>query len=226
MDNKENIIDAEFTEDKSIKYINGKPIYYSTGQVADILCENDSTIRYWCIQFNNILNIKTSGRNRQFTETDIEKLRYIQKLLRKDNFTIKQVQEIATEQQLDLIGNNKVEKDNFMIQAIAKALTIELDNKFQLIQDQLNTSLELKLNEAKQKQSEEINQLKLDLSNKIEENQKLMEAIIKEQNSKAEKRDIELVNSLKQVQEITKRQYELHQKENENKGFFKRLFGK
>lgn len=226
MDNKENIIDAEFTEDKSIKYINGKPIYYSTGQVADILRENDSTIRYWCIQFNNILNIKTSGRNRQFTETDIEKLRYIQKLLRKDNFTIKQVQEIATEQQLDLIENNKVEQDKFMIQAIAKALTIELDNKFQLIQDQLNTSLELKLNEAKQKQSEEINQLKLDLSNKIEENQKLMEAIIKEQNSKAEKRDIELVNSLKQVQEITKRQYELHQKENENKGFFKRLFGK
>lgn len=226
MDNKENIIDAEFTEDKSIKYINGKPIYYSTGQVADILCENDSTIRYWCIQFNNILNIKTSGRNRQFTETDIEKLRYIQKLLRKDNFTIKQVQEIATEQQLDLIENNKVEQDKFMIQAIAKALTIELDNKFQLIQDQLNTSLELKLNEAKQKQSKEINQLKLDLSNKIEENQKLMESIIKEQNSKAEKRDIELVNSLKQVQEIAKRQYELHQKENENKGFFKRLFGK
>lgn len=226
MDNKENIIDAEFTEDKSIKYINGKPIYYSTGQVAGILRENDSTIRYWCIQFNDILNIKTSGRNRQFTETDIEKLRYIQKLLRKDNFTIKQVQEIATEQQPDLIENNKVEKDNFMIQAIAKALTIELDNKFQLIQDQLNTSLELKLNEAKQKQSEEINQLKLDLSNKMEENQKLMETIIKEENSKAEKRDIELVNSLKQVQEITKRQYELHQKENENKGFFKRLFGK
>lgn len=199
-------IDVNYTEDKQI---NGAPKYYSTKDVAEKLSESDSTIRYWCNQFENKLNIERSGRDRKFTEHNIEQLRYIQKLLRYEGFTIRQVNEILEEKIKDLIPNEENKNTQFMLEAISKALTTNIESLLVDIQDNFNKTI---IN-----QNEIINQLKLDLSNKIEESNKLIKEYSTLIQQKSEERDLKLVETLKQLQE---------DKKSENKNFFSKLFKK
>ena len=47
------IVNNENNENDRI--IRGEPLYYTTGQVAEMLGEPDSTIRFWCDEFDEFL---------------------------------------------------------------------------------------------------------------------------------------------------------------------------
>lgn len=62
----------------------------SIGDVSKICGVPDYTIRYWEREFNNELSPpRTKGRQRRYTDHDINKLLQIKKLLWTDKFSIK-----------------------------------------------------------------------------------------------------------------------------------------
>lgn len=62
-------------------------IYYSIGEVADLLDINATTIRYWEKEFSIIKPHKNKKGNRQFSPADVENLRLIRHLLREKGMT-------------------------------------------------------------------------------------------------------------------------------------------
>lgn len=105
---KENFIDVEFNDtttniDENI-IIEGKPLYYTTTQVSQMIEEPASTVRYWTKRFDNILNVAISNKNRAYTMTNIEQLKFIKKLAKEDGLTLQQIEEYCTKKGFDKNG--------------------------------------------------------------------------------------------------------------------------
>lgn len=118
--------EKEIIEDRLIR---GKPKYYTTGQVAEIIGEPDSTIRYWCDEFDEFLQIEKtgkSGRRRQFTSTDIKKIEYIRYLLKEENLSIKQVKEFLSSPEAEKMLPIAKEKEQLMIEALSNAVASQV----------------------------------------------------------------------------------------------------
>lgn len=62
---------------------------YTVGELADILGENPSCIRFWSDSFPKHIHPKRNAKgNRLFTKDDIETFKYIQMLLKVEGLTI------------------------------------------------------------------------------------------------------------------------------------------
>ena len=163
----ENFIDTDFTETNSNNdEINGKPLYYMTSQVATILNETDSTIRFWCSKFKDILKIEMTGSHRRFKEEDIKKLKYIKKLLREENFSIQQVQEYGCQKDKSIIKKKIQNQDPLAIQSLATSIAIEVGGQLEdfklMIRDQL-------IEEMKNNQKEMKEYLAVSINEKLDE---------------------------------------------------------
>lgn len=224
-DDSKHIVDVDFTED--VKYIKGKPLYCKTNEVAQLLGENPSTIRFWVACFNDFLNIETSGRIRMFKEADIEKLRYIQKLLREDNLTINQVKQYCSEEDMSLIESKFKDSEPIMIQSIATAISLEVANYLDGFKESLNKQIAEEIQNSLIQQQMDLKIFQSELKESIEEKiskeiQSNMESIkgqINEMELKARERDLEIIDNLRKSMEEQK-------KLSEKRGFFGRLFGK
>jgi len=64
-------------------------IYYSIGEVAELLDVNPSLLRYWEQQFEELKPRRSKGGTRYFTREDIIVLRAIQSMLKEQGMTIK-----------------------------------------------------------------------------------------------------------------------------------------
>jgi DNA-binding transcriptional MerR regulator len=64
-------------------------IFFSIGEVADMLNVTPSSIRYWENQFEELQPGKSTKGTRQFTESDIETLKLIHFLVKEKGLTIK-----------------------------------------------------------------------------------------------------------------------------------------
>lgn len=65
-----------------------RKVYYSIGEVAELLGLNPSMIRFWEKEFEILEPKKSRKGNRMFTEKDIENLSLIKYLLRDRGYTI------------------------------------------------------------------------------------------------------------------------------------------
>jgi len=65
-----------------------KKIYYSIGEVAELLQEKQSTLRYWEKEFNELKPRRSSGGRRLYTEQDINLLKKIQYFLHEAKYSI------------------------------------------------------------------------------------------------------------------------------------------
>lgn len=64
-------------------------LYYSIGEVADMLGEPVSLIRYWSNYFSRFIKPSRSGKgNRQFTASDIEALKQVHFLVKEKGLTL------------------------------------------------------------------------------------------------------------------------------------------
>ena len=64
-------------------------LYYSIGEVAGMLGENISLVRFWTNSFERFIKpVRTGKGNRQYTEKDIETLRQIHFLVKEKGLTL------------------------------------------------------------------------------------------------------------------------------------------
>lgn len=173
MDDK--IKDADYKEvDEKIKNIRGKALYFSTSQVANILEQPDSKIRYYTTVFNDILNIEISNKQRRYTEQDIDKLRFIIKL-KNEGLTIKQISEYS--ENVDFEGEDgkiQIKESNpLAIKTLAAALLEEqnkqLQNFKQDLLDQMDDKIKQYLFSQEKSYEKNIKQLKQDVAITVDE---------------------------------------------------------
>jgi DNA-binding transcriptional MerR regulator len=156
-------------DDGTYTVIENEPLYYTTKYVAEQLEENDSTIRFWCDEFEDYLKIKRSGRNRMFTDKDIKKLQSIKCLLKSEKLSIRQAKEFL------LTGNSiaikpKIEQnDPLVVQAICEIIISQFDSRFKNIQDNILEKIknEMVLNKNMFENLVEDLDLKLELRNDL-----------------------------------------------------------
>lgn len=72
-------------------------LYYSIGEVAQMLRVNTSLIRYWEQEFKAIKPKKNRNGNRLFTAKDIETLRYIYHLVKEEGHTLDGARKILSQ---------------------------------------------------------------------------------------------------------------------------------
>lgn len=229
MENEErnNIVDIEFTEDKTVKFIKGKPLYYKTNDVADLLEENPSTIRFWTECFKDFLNIELSGRNRKFKEVDIEKLRYIKKLLREDNLTINQVKQYCSEEDMSIIESKMKQSEPIMIQSIASAITLEVGAYMEDFKESLRQQILQEIKDGLIQQQNSLQSFQNDLkeyiavtiAEEVKSNVESIKGHIDTIELRARERDLEMMDVLKKGMEEQRRL-----NEQKKKGFWSRLF--
>lgn len=64
-------------------------IIYTMGEVAEVLGENTSAVRYWCNYFERFVHpVRNAKGNRLFHEEDLEALRQIRFLLKDRGMTL------------------------------------------------------------------------------------------------------------------------------------------
>ena len=156
-------------DDGTYTVVENEPSYYTTKYVAEQLEENDSTIRFWCDEFEDYLKIKRSGRNRMFTDKDIKKLQNVKCLLKSEKLSIRQAKEFL------LTGNSIAMKpaieqnDPLVVQAICEIIISQFDSRFKNIQDNILEKIknEMVLNKNMFENLVEDLDLKLELRNDL-----------------------------------------------------------
>lgn len=136
-----NIRDVDFeeiTEDsqKEEKSIRGAALYYSTNQVATILGESDSKIRYYSNVFDELLNIEISNKQRRYKQEDIDKLKFIIEL-KNEGMTLKQIKEYCEEVDFHNGEISVKESNPLAIQTLAKALMEEQTKQIENLKTEL-----------------------------------------------------------------------------------------
>lgn len=63
-------------------------LYYSIGEVAEMLVVPVSTIRFWENEFDILKPMKNKKGNRLFTQTDIKNLRILHHLVKDEGMTL------------------------------------------------------------------------------------------------------------------------------------------
>lgn len=63
-------------------------LYYSIGEVADMLDVPVSTVRFWDNEFDILNPVKNKKGNRMFTQTDVRNLKIIHHLLKEEGMTM------------------------------------------------------------------------------------------------------------------------------------------
>ena len=72
-------------------------LYYSIGEVAEMLEVPVSTVRFWENEFDILKPMKNKKGNRLFTQTDIKNLRIIHHLLKEEGMTLSGVKKKLSE---------------------------------------------------------------------------------------------------------------------------------
>lgn len=226
-------VDVDFKEDDKIKnrVINGEPLFYTTTQVSEMLKEEPSCIRYWSKRFENLLDIEMSNRNKQYKKSDIEKLKFIQKLIREDGLTLQQVESYCQTKGFRMkdIENAVLDVNNpLAIQAFISAVTVELDKKLSNFAETIFKEMDEKYKGHELKQQEINDKLHENIVTTVDEvvSEKLdiklnkFKSYIDEKEIEAKDRDLAMINLMRTNMEKKK-------SENEKKkhaGFFNRLF--
>jgi DNA-binding transcriptional MerR regulator len=83
-------------------------LYYSIGEVADMLKVNASLIRFWEKNFDIIKPHKNKKGNRYFTKEDIENLKLIYHLVKEQRMTLEGAQKKLSENKQSVSDNYKI----------------------------------------------------------------------------------------------------------------------
>jgi DNA-binding transcriptional MerR regulator len=83
-------------------------IFYSIGEVADIIGENQSLIRYWENHFEALKPHKNKKGTRLFTKEDIETIKLIHHLVKERGMTIKGAQQKLKDNREETFNNFEI----------------------------------------------------------------------------------------------------------------------
>lgn len=85
-------------------------VFYSIGEVAEMIGENQSLIRYWENQFEALKPYKNKRGTRLFTKEDIETVKIIHHLVKERGLTLKGAQQKLKENKEETINNFEIVK--------------------------------------------------------------------------------------------------------------------
>lgn len=185
---------------------------YTTKEVSLTLDIGTSTLRKWCLALeeNGYQFLRTDNQKRLFVERDLVTLRYFQKLVQGENFSLENAAKVVASKYKGeasetgtpiVLSQNEIEKRDFKR---SDEILQELLERFEK-QEQFNQEL-LRLNQ--------------ELLQRLEEQQKYIE-------ERMNKRDELLMQSLKESMETRKMiAAAKEEEEKKKKGFWSRLFGK
>lgn len=225
MDKDKNFIDVEFNDgNEEDKEIRGEPLYYNTIQVAQILGENDSTIRYWTKYFDDILKITISNKMKRYKKEDIEKLRFIRKLTREDGLTLKQVIEYCSEKGFNF-DNGTIDGNNpLAIQSFISAMTIHMDEQIKSMQGQIIKAQEEMIKSLLEMQTKSNELIQEQIAITVDE---VIADKMEEYFNKVDNRELDKTNEMNEKLDNIRLMMEERKKEDEEeekKSWFKRLF--
>jgi DNA-binding transcriptional MerR regulator len=83
-------------------------IFYSIGEVAEIISENQSLIRYWENHFDALKPHKNKKGTRLFTKEDIETIKLIHHLVKERGLTIKGAQQKLKDNREETINSFEI----------------------------------------------------------------------------------------------------------------------
>ncbi|GAB1453412.1 MerR family transcriptional regulator [Draconibacterium sp.] len=83
-------------------------VFYSIGEVAEIIGENQSLIRYWEKQFDALKPQKNKRGVRMFSKEDIETVKLIHHLVKGRGLTLKGAQQKLKENKEGTINNFEI----------------------------------------------------------------------------------------------------------------------
>jgi len=181
-------------------------------EVAEILQIGESTLRKWCLSLENEGYTFTRGqhKSRAFLDRDILTLRRMKELIQNKDVTLKTASEIVVS------TFDKGDRTRAVLQENDLREVSVLSDPSVRQEELLMEVLE------RQERLEEQNRL---LISKLGEQQKYID-------EKLEKRDKQFIEAIRESQETKKliasalEQQEQREQEEQNKGFFARLFGK
>ncbi|OYT15184.1 MAG: hypothetical protein B7C24_14365 [Bacteroidetes bacterium 4572_77] len=81
-----------------------KKMYYSIGEVSEIVNEEKHVLRYWENEFQNLHPKKNSAGNRSYTESDIKAIVLIQSLLREQRLSLRDAKSKLLDYSIDDIN--------------------------------------------------------------------------------------------------------------------------
>ena len=102
-----NVTDEDIIKNKK----RGDILYYSVSQVATLLDQEDSSIKYYTNVFDNILKIEIADKELRYTNRDVDKLEFLINLKNK-GMTIKEVQKYCEELPLDIEDLVEIKETN------------------------------------------------------------------------------------------------------------------
>lgn len=177
----------------------GDILYYSISQVANLLGEEDRSIRYYTNVFDNILKIEISNKEFTYTNNDIDKLEFLIKLKNK-GMTIKEIQKYCEALPLNLEELVEIKENNSLSVKEIITTIVGLENK-------------------------ELNNLKENLSNKIREDNELhmkkIDNLFSEQNNQLEFFKEDMLKEIKQYID-----YKFDKTHEANNNLYNKLFQK
>jgi len=83
-------------------------IFYSIGEVADMIGENPSLIRYWESKFDALKRKKSEKGTRLFKKEDIETVKLIHHLVKVRGLTLKGAQQKLKDNREETINNFEI----------------------------------------------------------------------------------------------------------------------
>lgn len=84
-------------------------LYYSIGEVAEILGENTSLVRYWSNEFQKHFKLQRSTRgDRKYTKEDVETLKEIHHLVNVEGLTLEGVDKALKDRKRSVSKDVKV----------------------------------------------------------------------------------------------------------------------
>lgn len=111
-------------------------IYYTIGEVSELLCVSDSTLRYWEKQFPEFAPKKSEGRTRYYVKKDIKNFQLLIYLLKERKFTIEGAKKLLKE------DRKKIEKKHEIFMALKKikeeihSLRLAFDSHLELMENE------------------------------------------------------------------------------------------
>lgn len=191
MDNKDKFVDAQKVNYKIQNKKRGEILFYSIDQVANLLNESTSNIKYYTNIFDDLLKIEIVDKELRYTNNDVDKLEFLIKLKNR-GMSIKEIGDyynklplndtevqhtennlLSVEELINLIKEDQqIQFNTFKVQLIKDikdANSLYLQNITSTIIEAQNKSL----NEFKENLSKEIKEYvnsKFDNANKINTN--------------------------------------------------------
>lgn len=176
MDNKDKYIETQKVNHKIQNKKRGEILYYSIDQVANLLNENISNIKYYTNIFDDLLKIEIVDKDLRYTNNDVDKLEFLIKLKNR-GMSPKEIQDYYNKLPLNDTEVQHLESNLLsveeLIDSVKKEQQIQFDNfKVQLINDIQNANslyLQNITSTIIEAQNKSLNEFKQDLSKEIKE---------------------------------------------------------